>query len=291
MLKRVVLLGCLLVGTVAHAAEDYPHNFWLGYSQDENQTKSLDALLSLGLGLDDQLFIGAGQTDFIVKDLTALVPAEETATVYNFSVLYSTLRLAPWSVDIGYDFWGKHQELEIHTLNLGTAWYNEMWMLGVNLEQRKITIYTQDLILLGGQREADIDSTGLGPNLGLLADNWVWNLTGMYYDYSKDVSKLEKLKTLIRAYYVLGPRTFAHTTALAEWYINTEFKYRFTDVTLGAKYSHTVLATDFSKTDSVSMLMDVKLSKRVNMDLEAGQVYTPDDTTVAFGSIGLSIDF
>jgi len=289
MLRRIVLVLCLFGGTVAYADGDSPHNFWLTYSLDQNESRSLDAILTLSLTPDDLLFLGAGQTDLVLYN--QITAAYESAEVYNFSVQYSTLRTAPWSLELGYDFWGKNQELEIHTYNFGSAWHGDMWSLGLNLEQRKITIYTRYLELLGGIREAEIDSTGIGPVLDLIAGNWSWNLTGMHYDYNRDLSRFSQLRTLLRAYIVLGPRTFAHTTALAEWYATTVLKYRFTKMSLGGKYMHSVLATDQTETDSVSMLLDYKLSKRFTLDLELGQVYPPDSSSVNFGSVGLSFDF
>lgn len=288
MCKRIILLGCLCVSGGVYAAAEQPHNIWLSYSQDENETRSLDAVLTLSLSPDDLLLLGAGQTD--IRVLNLLTDEYETATTYNFSVLYSTLRSAPWSIDLGYDFWGKNQELEINTFKLGTAWHGEQWTLGINLEQSSIAVYTLELEILGGVREYTVDSTGAGPRLELRADDWFWSLTGLYYDYSKDVSRLSRLNTLLGDY-LFGPRTFLHTTALAQWYATSKLKYYFTALSVGGKYSHTVLAIDQSATDSVSMLFDFTLSQRVSLDLEVGRVFTADDNDVNFASVGMSVDF
>lgn len=277
MSQRLVLVICLCVGSVAHAAQDNPNNIWLSYSQDANDTTSTVALLTLGLGPDDQLIIGVGQNE---SQYTT-----QTLSTNDYALTYSTLRLSPWSLDLGYDYWGKDQELVIQTVSLAPTWHGDEWSLGLNLEQRKITIYSRQF--LNGQYSTDVDSTGIGPQIDLASGNWSWSLSGMAYTYSRDFSNLNLTRLLL----LLGARTFLHTTTLTDWYATTQLKYDFKTFALGAKYSHSISALDQAVTDSASMLLDLKFSKSVSLGLEAGRVYAPNNVTTDFGSIGLSIDF
>jgi hypothetical protein len=277
MYKGMLLAGCLLTANMVYAVQENLNNIWLSYSQDANDTTSKAALLTLGLGADDQLILGVAQTD---SQYTS-----QTLTSNDYSLTYSTLRLSPWSLDLGYDYWGKDQELEIRTFNLAPLWHGQLWSLGLNLEQRKVTFYSRQFI--SGQYSRDVDSTGIGPEIDLLAGNWSWSLTGMRYSYSKDFSNLNLTRVLL----LLGARTFLHTTTLTDWYATTQLKYDFSKFALGATYSHSISALDQQATDSVSGLLDLKFSKAVSVELEAGRVYTPNAETTDFANAGLSIDF
>lgn len=277
MYKRIVLTICLFSGNIAYAAQVNLNNIWLSYSQDANDTTARAALLTLGLGPDDQLIFGAAQNDSQYN--------ANTLSTNNYSLTYSTLRLSPWSLDIGYDYWGKDQELVIQTLSLGSTWHGDIWSLGLNMEQRKITIYSRQFI--SGQYSTEVDSNGIGPQIDLAAGSWSWSLTGMMYDYSRDFSNLNLTRVLL----LLGARTFLHTTTLTDWYATTQLKYNFSKFAVGAKYSHSISAIDQAATDSASMLFDLNLSKTVSLDLEAGRVYAPNEVTTDFASVGLSMDF
>lgn len=281
MYSRIILAACLFTTSLAFAAQANPNNIWLSYSQDANDTISKAALLSLGLGPDDQLILGVAQTDSQYDTLRNT----QTLSSNDYSLTYSTLRLAPWSLDLGYDYWGKNQELEIRTITIRPVWQGELWSLGLNLEQRKITFYSRQF--MSGQYSRDVDSTGFGPQIDLLVGNWSWSLTGMHYDYSRDFSNLNLTRVLL----LLGARTYLHTTTLTDWYATTQLKYDFSKYALGAKYSHSISALDQQATDSVSGLLDFNFSKTVSLELEAGRVYTANDVTTDFASAGLSIDF
>jgi len=277
MHKRLVLVVCLLTANVVYAAQDNANNIWLSYSQDANDTTSKAVLLTLGLGVDDQLILGAAQTDSQYN--------AQTLSTNDYSLTYRTLRLSPWSLDLGYDYWGKAQELEIRTITIAPVWQGGMWSVGLNLEQRNITFYSRQFI--SGQYSRDMDSTGIGPEVDLIAGAWSWSLTGMRYSYSRDLSNLNLTRVLL----LLGARTFLHTTTLTDWYATTQLKYDFTTFALGAKYSHSISALDQQATDSVSGLVNLIFSKTVSLELEAGRVYAPIDVTTDFASAGLSIDF
>jgi hypothetical protein len=279
MYQRIVFVICLFAGSVAHAAQDNPNNIWLSYSQDANDTTSTAALLSLGLGPDDQLVFGAAQN-------TAQYNTQ-TLETNDYSLIYSTLRLSPWSIDVGYDYRGKEQELVVQTVNLSPVWHGEIWTLGINLETRSLAFYTRYLAIISGQREVDADSSGIGPVLGLDEGNWSWSLSGMSYTYSKDLSKLN-LRFLKL---IFGIPTISQATTLSDWFVTTQLKYNFTSFGIGAKFLHSISALDNLATDSISALLDIKFSKAVSLNLEAGRAYAPNDVTTDFGSVGLSIDF
>lgn len=277
MYARLVLVVCLFTVAIANAAQDNPDNIWLSYSHDANDTVSKAALLTLGLGLDDQLILGVAQTDSQYHT--------QTLSTNDYSLTYSTLRLSPWSLDFGVEYWGKAQELAMRTLRVTPIWQGTLWSLGVNLEQRRITFYSRQLV--SGQYSRDIDSSGIGPQIDLAAGNWSWSVTGMHYSYSRDFSNLNMARVLL----LLGARTFLHTTTLTEWYATTQLQYDFKRFSLGAKYSRSVSALDQQATDSVNGLFDFKFSKAVSLELEAGRVYAPNAVTTDFVSAGLSIDF
>jgi hypothetical protein len=281
MVRPLVLVLCLLFTAVAYAADEdaNPNNLWLSYSQDANDTTSKAALVTFGLGLDDQLIFGAAQNDTTVNG--------ETVTTNDYALTYSTLRTAPWSIDVGYDYWGKADELVVQTLSLSPAWHGDAWTLGVNLETRSLAFYTRYLAIISGQREVDADSNGVGPVLGLDTGNWSWSLSGMSYSYSKDLSKLN-LRFL---QLIFGIPTISHATTLSDWFVTTRLKYNFTSFALGGQYQHSVSAIDNQATDSISGLVDFKFSKTVSLEVEAGRVYAPNDVTTDFGSASLSIDF
>ncbi|MBI1422471.1 MAG: hypothetical protein GC149_03320 [Gammaproteobacteria bacterium] len=284
MSRCIFIVICLLSAGVVHAASDKLNNFWLSYSQDDNETSAVAALLTLGLGLDDQLIFGYGRNETTYNS--------QSLTTNDYAITYSTLRPYPWSLDLGYDYWGKDQQLVVKTISAAPTWHGKSWSLGVQLEHRTVTFYSRQFA--SGQRSWDVDSDGLGPVIDLVAGNWSWSLTGMIYDYSRDISvnstnfpRLNLFLTLK----LLGRDTFLHATTLTDWYATTQLKYKFKKYALGAKYSHSISALDQQATDSVSALCDIDLSKTTSLELEAGRVYAPNDLTSDFASAGLSIDF
>ena len=284
MSRCILLILCLLTTGLARAATDNPNNIWLSYSQDNNDTSAAAILLTLGVTKDDQLLFGYGQND---TEYSA-----QSLSTNDYSFTYSTLRLYPWGLDLGYDYWGKDQELVIKTFSATPTWYGKYWSLGLQLEHRTITFYSRQFV--SGQRSWDVDSDGFGPAIGLVVGNWSWSLTGMIYDYSRNISlnstEFPKLN-LVRVLRLLGADTYLHATTLTDWYATTQLKYDFKKYALGAKYSHSISALDQQATDSVSALLDIDLSKTISLDLEAGRVYAPNDLTSDFASAGLSIDF
>jgi hypothetical protein len=279
MPTRFMLLLGLVAATQVQAAESAPHNIWFGYSRDETGITTRSALLSLSMTPDDLLILGAGQTD---------TPDNSTTlTTDDYSVTYSTFRLFPWSLDAGYDHWGKSNELIVDTFKLAPAWHGKRWMLGINMEVRSLAFYTRYLKIINSQREVDVDSEGIGPVLGLNMENWSWSLTGMNYSYSKDISAL----TLPRLALIFGRPTYSHATTLTDWYATTVLNYRFPKFGAGLKYNHSVSALTSEASNTVSLLGNIKLSKTIGLDLEAGRAYTPNNITTDFGSIGLSVDF
>lgn len=277
MIFRIILMTLVLAASSCYAGEDNPNNIWLSYSQDANDTVVQAMLLTLGLGKNDQMIFGASQTDSVYN--------QYTLSTSDYSVTYSTFRLSPWSVDLGYRYWGKDQELVFHTLSLTPTWNGELWSLGFNLEQRKITFYSRQFAR--GTYTSDIDSTGIGPELNFADGNWSWSLTAMNYDYSKDLSNLNLARVLV----ILGARTFLHATTLTDWYASTQLNFKFDRFGIGAKYVHSISAIDQAATDSASLLFDIDFSQRTTLSLEVGQVYNLNSDTTDYAVAGLSVDF
>lgn len=274
---RIIMILLLLTASSCYAGQDNPNNIWLSYSQDANDTIAKAMLLTLELGEDDQLILGAAQTVSVYN--------QYNLSTNDYSVTYSTFRLSPWSVDLGYRYWGKDQELEIRTASLTPTWNGELWSLGLNLEQRTITFYSRQF--LSGTYSRDLDSTGFGPEINFADGNWSWSLTAMDYSYSKDLSNLNLARVLV----ILGARTFLHATTLTDWYAMTQLNYDFDKFAMGAKYVHSISAIDQAPTDSASLLFDFDLSQRTTLSLEAGQVYNPSIDATNFAVLSLSVDF
>ena len=228
--RSLLLAATLFLMSLTVSAEP-ASSLWLSYSQDEEGAKSTGLSLQLGLSEDDTLQIGGGWSDSDSFN-------DERLLTHRYLLGYNTLRLAPVALNVFYEYWGKADELVIHTGGLGVLYMAEDYTAGLNLEYRDITLYTRTFNV--GQQQASIDSPGIGPDVELYAGNWQWRVHGMWYDYSEDITQLNTL----RAIFLIGIKTYDRASALNNWLAGTTLRYRFEHYTVGISYLSSQSALD-----------------------------------------------
>lgn len=278
VLAALVCCFGFLMHSVIHADEDNLSSVWFTYSEDEDDVRDVLVDLNIGLDPDNTLTFRAGET-------TSPFFSQEIRTRQYYLGL-NTFEFAPWSLDIGYEYWGKSKELVYKTLQFGAHWNSDDWSLGLNLEYRELDFYTR--VLQSGQYKYEMESVGYGPSVQIYQDRFSLGMYAMWYDYSDDpATKLNNLFAL----FVLGAKTWSQVSALNDWYAGGQIQYDFAVWRLGMNYSHSVAALDQAESDSIAVFVGIDLTKDVHAELEFGRVYTGQDVTTNFVTVGLGIDF
>lgn len=261
-----------------------PHSsVWLSYTEDEDGVK--DAFLDLywAVNEDDTLSfsVGQSQSEFL-----------GTAVNSNFyHVGYETLRMAPSSLKLFYEYWGESREFEIHTSALNYGYHTEHVSLGLNLEYREINLYTRTFV--SGQRKFDISSNGYGPELFVYIGNLTWFAQGMWYDYSDNAEPLFALAELYpyRALFILGRKSYDRAGTINDWEAITGLQYKFDAIMLGVRYMQSHSAIDSSISETYALMLRADVSDNWALELTAGQVDDEVADPIIYGGIGIGYRF
>lgn len=269
------LLGLFLVSASTVRAEPLS-SIWLDYATDEDQSQSASVSLQLAVSEDDSLLLKAGNTRSDAFN-------NEELLTHIYTIQYDTLRLAPFAVNTFYEYWGKDQELVIHTGGIGAVYLADDYSLGLNLEYRDIAIYSRTF--MSRQDKATTSAFGIGPSFEYYWDALSWSVQALWYDYADDLTQLNSK----RALFLIGFRTYDRASALNDWQAGTGLQYRFDKLTVGVHYLHSVAALDQLASDSVSLSARFKLAKHWRLTLEVGQV--DDSATTGYGVLGVGFTF
>lgn len=276
-LSRFLIACCILYIPAAQAGGDKLSSLWLSYTEDENNESSVLAELSIALDPDNILILRAGQND------TSFL--SETITTNEYYLGLSSFEKAPWSFDVGYEYWGKSGQMEINSMQLTPNWHSNDWVLGVNLEYKQIDLYTRQLAT--GQFKYETTAAGYGPMLQLYIDNWSLGLYGMWYSYEDDLTRLNSLYALV----LLGVRNWTHTSVLSEWYAGGEIQYTLATWRLALSYSHSVAAVDAAESDTLALLAGIDMDKETHLELEVGRTEQGQGLSTEYAGVSLGFDF
>ena len=256
---------------------------WLSYTEDEDDVKDAFLDLFLGVNEDDTFSFSIGQSR------SEFLGTEVNSNYYH--VGYETLRMAPSSLKLFYEYWGESQEFEIHTTALNYGFHAEHVSLGLNLEYREINLFTRTFI--SGQRKFDISSHGYGPELFVYSGNMIWFAQAMWYDYSDNAEPIFTLTALFpnRALFILGRKSYDRAGTVNDWEVLTGLQYKLDAIMLGAQYMKSRSAIDNTISETYALTLRADVSDAWVLELTGGQVNDEDSDPIFYGGIGIGYRF
>ena len=263
--------------TTSFAAEEMSSDVWASYTRAEDNSLAYLLDLNIGIGLDDALLLGMSRSE---SDLLG-----ETIETNSYLLGYNSFRLAPWATNVFYEYWGKRRELVIESLGVELNYFGAAWNADVAFEYREIDFYTRELMI--GQRRFNANSVGLGLGLGLSRGQLDWSLNAKWYDYSKDIQRLNTA----RGVFILGLKNVNRISSLNEWTAVTKLYYRFDDIGLGLSYSYAVAELDGASSAMFAALFDMDITRVVSAEAEMGQIYEGQGITTDYVLFGLGFHF
>lgn len=266
----------LMVSTNSFAAEEISSDVWASYTRAEDNSSISSLDLNIGMGLDDSLLFGVSQSQ---SELLG-----ETIETNSYLLGYNSFRLAPWSTNIFYEYWGKRRELVIESLGVELNYFGSAWNAGMAFEYREIDFYTREFMI--GQRRFTAGSLGLGFGLGLSRGQLEWSLDAKWYDYSKIIQRLNT----DRGVFILGLKNVNRISSLNEWTAATKLYYRFDDMGLGLSYSYAVAELDGASSATLAVLFDMDVTNAVSAEAEVGQ-FEGQGITTGYVILGLGFHF
>lgn len=277
MFLSIGLASLLLASTNAFAADKVTSAVWVNYTQAEENSSAYSLDLDIGIDLDNSLLLGISQSE---NDLRG-----ETIETNSYLLGYNSFSQAPWATNIFYEYWGKRRELVIESVGFELNYLTADWNAGMEFEYREIDFYSRELMI--GQRHYKVDSLGAGFRMGLSSGQLSWSLNGKWYDYSENIQRLNT----DRGIFILGLKNLSHVSSLNKWAAVTQLYYRFNSSGLGLSYSHAVAELDGAASDTVALLLDVKVTDVFSIATELGRTFGEQGVTTSYGSLGLGFRF
>ncbi len=276
--SSLLIFSVLPVTAQSGDAQKEPDSvLWLEAQGDSTDTREYALDLSLAVGAKDTLNLRVASSS--IPDGT------ETINANQYVAGWKTRRLAPFIIDLSYEYWGNSNELEIQTGHAGVFWEGALWSLGVNLDYRTITFTSRPIGML--QLHVDTDDLAYGPEFRYFNNPWDWRLYAMQYRYSKDPTRFNTA----RAARLLGGRINSLTNSINDWLAGTELNYQFSAVRTGVRYQHAVSAVNQLTTDVYSVVVNFDLPHNLSLELEAGTSTPENSSDINFAVVALGFNF
>lgn len=287
--RGIVLVVCCIVqyGSIPVVLAAPESSLWLSYTEDEDNTKDTFVDFYWGVTEDDTLSLSAGQSQSEYLILNRDIEVESDF----YHIGYQTLRTAPSSLRLYYEFWGKNNEFEMHTTALNYDYHADTVSLGLTYKYREINLYITTLA--SETRKIDISSNGYGPELFVYSGKLTWFLSGMWYDYSDNADQLFAF-AMNHPYLALttfGLKNYDRAGTINDWEATTGIEYQFDDLAVGLHYMKSRSAIDEEISQTYAMTLRAAFSTSWVFELGAGQVDGDTSDPVAYGSLGVGYRF
>ncbi len=252
----------------------------LSYVSDSANVDSRYIDLSFDASKQTQLYLGAGKST--IKDSAGEI------TISSFNLGLFGIANEDFDYDIGYSFWGNKNEISSATAYFGLSLYTENWKFTLRPELQKILLYTKN-----NRRQVDINGTGLYNSVQYFGIN---NIELLYahnsYNYNRNLSALNtRLASLFfsNTALLLGS-SFLETRDLAEIaFIPATIRWLPERITLS--YSQSVNAIDKSVSKTLSAKLNINLTSKISIELEAGEVRPKNRDKLTFGAVSVLFYF
>jgi hypothetical protein len=292
-LRAVSLLCLLLVTAPVHSAGFYdslpdidappPHSsLWLEYTNGANETADGYAELDWVVAGDQHLLLGAGQS--------RVGSGNQRFRLESYTLGWNSAYGAPFESGLRFDAWGDPAELRTRSLALPLRWNLAAWSFSLEPRFSWIDMYTRTL--LNQRRRFDTRSQALVLGLDWYGTSgWELSLEGSRYDYADEVSRLDS--PLAR--FLLSEVTLSLSRGLPEQSLALEIGYRFVDtqpgLRLGLRREHVVSAVDGSGADVSSINLNLDLTSRLGLYLEAGRLQADASPDADYLKLGTRLGF
>lgn len=284
---RWLIVGlCLLIAPISAWAEEPAarNSIWIDLLRDSSATEDIYVDLNLQLGGGYELQLGAGKT--------TSPPEQGDLATDAYTIGFNS------DVTQGFFYGARYQsvresgafEIDTYGLLLGINAGN--WVVRLRPEYREISLVVDPdprflifprIAALRGQR-GNVEAHGLDLLLSYEGgDEWWFSIGGFVNDYTRDLSRFNRVADLFAA------KTLSFSAGLAEHGAGAAVGYSFAAAGLELKYDTSQSTTDGSRSDVVALRLDVYGLDPYGLTLEAGAIDA--DTDAANHYFGLSLGY
>lgn len=258
MQRFIATMWLFAGGTGCVLAAGNESSLWLEYQRSSSDSEQYAVELNAAIGRGDLLTLRA---------MHAQLPLTSGDIVdgNEYKIGWDTRLLQPWLFSLEYYYWGQSNEYTSDNVSLGSFYEHIDWRFGVNLEYHWLTFHSRTL-LNGRQYTIEEESFGYGPEVDYYGSAWSWELFGYKYDYQGDPSRLSSVLALR----ILGGRTVTLAGDLNDWLAGTELHYQFSQVRIGATWTHAVSAITETYVEIYSAVLYTELGQNIGVELEYG---------------------
>lgn len=280
-MRKFFVMCAFLWSVAAHVVAEQDMSIWVSSGGDSNDSRntSIDWIWHPDDKTNFNLGIGRSSIDVRIRNMP-----EEQVDTGEFRIGFDHEFFQDMTIGMGYEYWGRDQEIISQTLDSQFDWWVSDWSLGFALELRKLTLYGR---LLNSRFKNDITSRGFGPRIAYLGTNWNINFNAKAFDYSEDPARLNTL----RAYVLLGARTFNLASDLNDWQVNFSIEYQFTSWSIGPAFTLARSAIDDQRSNSYSLLTNIDITRSFSLSLEAGTIEPETGSNTDFATLSLGFHF
>lgn len=274
------MLSCLLLFWAGIAAAqdktDFVNIFDVFYTQDSNESNAG------GMGIAVQMYESA---EFSVNFGTETISdSAGDIDIDSYGAGLATLNGEQMDIGLFYNFWGKEEELTIHTWTLPVTFYLLDWTVGITPEHRDISLWTNNFS--GVRHKIGIQSKGIQTRVThhrLFPFEW-W-IEYADYSYNRELSSLNtRLAALLfsNTSLQLSSSFVDHRTAMA-------MRYHFDTVQLELSFGQSLSAVDGSHTDNFELSTLIKFSELFSIKLSAGVTRPETGEEGEYGAISIQL--
>lgn len=293
-LRIAALFSCLLLaGSLARAAGFYdslpdidappPHSsLWLEYTNGANDAEDGYAELDWVVAGNQHLLLGAGQS--------RVGSGNTRFSLENYTLGWHSAYGAPFETGLRLEVWGDPAELRTRSLALPLRWNLAAWSFSLEPRFSWIDMYSRTR--LNQRRQLDTRSQAIKAGLDWYGEaGWELSLEGSRYNYADDLSRLDS--PLAR--FLLSEVTLSLSRGLPARSLALELGYRFVatqpGLRLGLRREHLVSAVDGSGADVSSINLNLDLTSRLGLYLEAGRLQADTSPAADYLKLGTRLGF
>ncbi len=281
----VPVLVCLLLASAARSETIYDllepppaHRLWLEYNRGLEDSQSFYGELDMAIANGNRLLLGAGKSD--VQGLTRRVD------LYSYTVGLNTPWGEPFEAGVRYEFWGNTSELWTHTLSLPLTWNMADGYVGLRPGYTDIGLYVYRFNR--PPRQTDTASQFIDLDIGYQGvEDWSLRLSTAWYRYDADLSRLQSPL----ASYLFSDITIVLGYGFPRQRLAGELTHDFGRLSLGAEYERTIVESDGSRLDVLSVKAAFRVDDTLGLYLQGGRIQADDTPDYNYLRLATDIGF
>jgi hypothetical protein len=290
MLRRTLSTLLFLCCIAAAQAESLDWD-WLDEIESLNQSS-----LAVNFGVDDAdgwsrqidlSLTGPLYTQFNFSYAENYVESDQAQLETDYYALSAaTDPLAEVSLSAGFEDWGDDQALTIETLWLGFTFNLGDFSATLMPQQRDIRFQVTEWARRYASH-VDVESRDMGLNISYFGlSNWVFTVSYFSYDYSKELSRLNKSYRVI---YLFPLETLELASGLDRYRYSIGIGTLYDQINIDLDWSRSRSAIDGNYASQTTVSADIPLNKQFRLNLLGGvQDVDYAEDKILFTNLGLA---